>query len=117
MNLEKAIQGHAEWKLKFRAAITRKERMDAVVIGADDRCALGQWLHGEGKTRFGGLQGHAECLRRHALFHREAGRVARTINEGKYAEAEALLGETTTYTQVSREVASAIMRLKKEAKL
>ena len=34
MNLEKAIQGHAEWKLKFRAAITRKERMDAVVIGA-----------------------------------------------------------------------------------
>lgn len=26
MNLDESIQKHAEWKLKFRAAISRKER-------------------------------------------------------------------------------------------
>lgn len=48
MNLDESIQKHAEWKLKFRSAISRKEQMDAETIGKDNCCQLGVWLYGEG---------------------------------------------------------------------
>lgn len=38
MNLDESIQKHAEWKLKFRAAISRKEQIDADTIGKDNCC-------------------------------------------------------------------------------
>ncbi|MBI5256336.1 MAG: CZB domain-containing protein [Burkholderiales bacterium] len=117
MDLNSAIAAHGEWKLKFRAAIAKKEQLDAVTIGQDNRCALGQWLHGEAKGQYGGLQSHAHCLARHAEFHQHAGKVAQAINAGRYAEAEAMLGAGTPYTQVSSAVGSAIVALRKEARL
>ena len=117
MDLSKAIEKHAAWKIKFRSAIANKETMDAAGIGSDHGCDLGSWLHGEGKTRFGALTSHANCVGRHASFHAEAGRVARAINARRYAEAEAMMGSGTPYGEASSAVGLALMQLKKEAKL
>lgn len=117
MDLSKAIDKHAEWKLKFRAAIQKKEQMDAVTIAMDNCCDLGKWLHGDGRSRLGALAAHGECLTKHAAFHAEAGKVARTINAGKLAEAEAMLGVGTPYALASSAVGVAINKLKKEAGL
>ena len=54
MDLNQAIEKHAEWKVKFRSAIVKKESMDAGTISKDNCCELGKWLH-----RIGGA-----CLRR-----------------------------------------------------
>ncbi|MFI3155399.1 MAG: CZB domain-containing protein [Methylococcaceae bacterium] len=115
MNLDSAVQKHMEWKVKFRTAITKQEQMDAVTIGKDNCCELGQWLHGEGKTQCGGLTSYSTVLAKHAAFHVEAGKIATAINAKKYIDAEAMLGGSSAFANISGEVGIALMRLKKEA--
>ena len=114
MDLNTALAKHAEWKLKFRTAISKKDSMDATTIAKDNCCDLGKWLHGEAKIKFCKLGSYTECLNSHASFHKEAGKVANTINAKKYMEAEAMLGAGTPYSAASNKVGSAIMGLKKE---
>lgn len=117
MDLHQAIEKHAEWKIKFRQAITDKGTMDAETILKDDCCELGKWLHGEAKSRFNNLSSYMECLIKHATFHIEAGKVAETINAKKYAEAETMIGPASPYTAASSAVRHAILHLKHEAGL
>lgn len=115
MDLDHASQAHVEWKVKLRLAITKKEQLDARTIGADNCCALGQWLHGDAKTRYGQLAAYKDCVTKHAAFHREAGAVAQAINQQQYAKAESMLGAGTPYALATSAVGSAILGLKKEA--
>jgi methyl-accepting chemotaxis protein len=117
MDLDAAIGKHAEWKTKFRNAITKQEQLDAATIAKDNCCDLGKWLHGEGKSMHSGLPSFAGCIQKHAAFHTEAGKVAAAINAKKYAEAQAMNEGGTPYAQVSGAVGVAIMALKREAKL
>jgi methyl-accepting chemotaxis protein len=66
MDLKHAIEKHAEWKLKFRSAISKKETMDAGNISKDTCCDLGKWLHGEAKAKLGSLKSHSVCVSKHA---------------------------------------------------
>jgi methyl-accepting chemotaxis protein len=115
MNLENAIAAHAEWKTKFRSAIEKKEKLDAASISQDNKCPLGQWLHGEAKAKYAGLRSHGVCLAKHAEFHKCAGEVAKAINAGKYAEAESMIGGGTSFSAASSAVGVAIIGLRKEA--
>jgi methyl-accepting chemotaxis protein len=117
MNLEEAVQKHAEWKLKFRSAISKKEQMDAATIGKDNCCTVGQWLYGEGKARWGSKPEFQKALDKHKAFHVQAGQVAGLINAGKYAEAETALSNGTAYASASSEVGVAFIALKKAAGL
>ena len=117
MDLDHAIQKHAEWKIKFRTAITRQETMDVDTISKDNCCELGKWLHGDGRTSYGWLQSFGQCVARHAAFHTEAGKVAQVVNARRYAQAEAMLENETPYSQASSAVGIAIVKLKKEARL
>lgn len=117
MDLNSAIEKHAEWKMKFRSAISKKETMDAATIAKDNCCELGKWLYGEGKIKFSRMSSHAECVQKHAVFHSEAGKIASAINAKKYTEAEAMLNTGTAYAAASSAVGVAIMHLRKEAGL
>ncbi len=117
MDLDQAVAKHAEWKVKFRKAITAKEQLDTVSIAKDNCCELGKWLHGEAKTRFSGLNTYRDCLTKHAAFHTEAGKVAKLINQAAYQQAEQALGAGSSYSNASTEVGVAISKFKKEASL
>jgi hypothetical protein len=117
MDLTSAVGKHAEWKTKFRSAITKKEQMDSVTKAKDNCCELGKWLHGEAKSQFGAMVAYKECVEKHAVFHTEAAKVASAINAKKYTEAEAMLDGGTSYAKISSAVGVAIMHLKKEAGL
>lgn len=117
MDLNQAIEKHAEWKLKFRSAISKKENMDAGSISRDNCCELGKWLHSEGKIKFGSLKSHSACVSKHATFHVEAGKIAQAINARKFSEAEAMLNAGTPYASASSAVGVAVLQLKKEAQL
>ncbi len=117
MDLNHAVAKHAEWKTKFRVAITKKETMDAQTIAKDNCCDLGKWLHEDGLLQFGKLASHRDCVVKHAQFHTKAGKVATAINAKKYEEAEHMLGAGTAYASASTAVGVAIMKLQKEANL
>lgn len=114
MDLDEAIQKHAEWKVRLRAAAGRKETLDAATIGQDNACILGKWLHGEGKTQYGRKASFAHLVVKHADFHHSAGKVAEAINAKKYNAAETMLGAGSQYGNASLAVAAAITALKKE---
>lgn len=115
MNFDAALEAHADWRMKFRLAIAARAQMDEAVIGADHACALGQWLHGEGRQTHGALSQYDDCVRRHTQFHREAGKVAAAINRGNYAIAALMIGDDTDYGRASRDVGAAIMALKRDS--
>lgn len=114
MNLDSALQKHAEWKTKFRTAISNKEMLDDLTIAKDNCCELGKWLYGESEALYGMLESHKNCKAKHKIFHMEAGKIATTINLKKYTEAEAMLGANTPYNKASNETGIAIVQLKKE---
>lgn len=113
MDLVSASQAHMEWKVRLRAAISRKERLDARAIAADNRCELGEWLHGEARRQYGDLPEYAALLERHATFHREASAVAKTINAGDYAAATRMLEAGTPYVAATNAVGAAIHGLRR----
>jgi len=115
MNFDEAIQKHAEWKLKFRTAMSKQEQMDSATISKDNCCQLGQWLYGEGKSKYGKRPEFDKVLALHKAFHVEAGKVSQLINAKKYAEAEQALGNGTAYGSASNSVGIAIVVLKKAA--
>jgi methyl-accepting chemotaxis protein len=117
MDLSEAVKAHSDWKLKLRAAMSARSALDASTITKDNCCALGKWLHGESRARFGRLPSHAECVRVHAEFHRQAGKVALAINAGRYIEAERLLEAGSPYSSASNAVVIAINAMKREASL
>lgn len=117
MDLNVAIEKHAGWKLKLRAAISKQESLDASSIASDRECELGKWLQGDAKSKFGSLPTHAACLKKHAAFHTEAAKVAHAINAKNYDSAEAMLNAGTDYAAASSAISVALMQLKREAKL
>ena len=117
MDLSKAVDAHTQWKTKFRVAISGHQTMDAATISKDNCCELGKWLHGEGKSKCGNLPSHSDCLKKHAAFHVEAGKVAAAINDKNFTLAESMLNSGTPYASASSSVGVAIMQLKKAAAL
>ena len=112
-DFDKAIDAHRQWKVKLRAAIAEHAQLDAEAICRDDRCPLGQWLHGAGGQRWGTQPGFVALLESHAEFHKTAGGVARKINAGDYQSAERLIGSGSEFARISNEVSTLLTRAKR----
>ena len=114
MDLDEAIDRHAEWKIIFRTAIEQKLTIDVSTIKRDNCCALGTWLHGEGMAQYGDKISFSNLLATHAAFHCNAVRVADAINARKYDVAERLLDVLGEYAEASLGVIDAIEALQME---
>ena len=115
MNLDNAVQTHAQWKTKLRSAIAKHEQLDLVTLSRDDCCELGKWLHGEGRTSYGRLTSHNDCLSKHLVFHSEVTKIARTVNSKQFEAAEVMLGAGTTYAKASNALSVSFLQLRKDA--
>jgi hypothetical protein len=114
MDLNAAIQKHAEWKFKFHNAIFSGESIDAAAVAKDNNCEMGKWLHGEGQALYKAKTTFAQCLANHAAFHMEAGKVAAAINAKKKDEAEKMLAAGSAFVAASKKVSLSIVELKNE---
>ena len=115
MNLDTAVQTHALWKTKLRTAISKREQMDLITLSRDDCCELGIWLHGEGKTRFGRLASHGDCVHKHLEFHAQVTKVAQAVNSQQFTAADAMLNAGTPYAKASSALSVSFMQLRKAA--
>jgi methyl-accepting chemotaxis protein len=114
IDLDGAIKAHADWRSKLRSAAMHGEQVDADTICRDDQCPLGKWLHGGGQGKFGGKPSFVELVGAHREFHDEAGKVARSINNGAGAEAEKMLESDTAFSRASQKVTRLIVQFKNE---
>jgi len=113
LDVDKVISAHAQWKTKFRAAISRQETMDAATIARDDCCELGKWLHGSMKVRMGRHPRFMELLSEHKKFHKEAGRVAIAINEKEFSHATQMIEHGSAFAEASTLVTNALSAIKR----
>ncbi len=115
INLDNAIKAHADWRSKLRLASQQNEKLDADTVGRDDCCELGKWLHGAGKSKYGHKPTFVSLLGEHRVFHQEAGKVARGINQGIGAErTDKMLASETGFSRASNTVTRLIVQIKKE---
>jgi methyl-accepting chemotaxis protein len=114
MDLNEAIQKHAQWKFRFHQALLTNEPMDANTISKDNQCEFGKWLHGEAKALHGQRKAYAHCVALHAAFHIEAGKVATTINAHRKDEAERMLAKESPFSEASKAVAVSLIELQNE---
>ena len=115
MNLDNAVETHAQWKTKLRTAIAKREQLDLATLSRDDCCELGQWLYGAGETRYGKLAAHADCVHKHKVFHSEVSKVAKAVNAHKFEVADSMLNAGTAYVKASSELSVSFLRLRKDA--
>jgi hypothetical protein len=85
------INAHALWKRRLQSLLdgNSTESLDPVVIGLDNGCELGQWLHGEGQTHRQ-EEKFEEVRLMHADFHRLAAEIV-SLHQSGYPEAAAHL--------------------------
>ena len=86
------ISAHVLWKKRLLALLdgSSDEKLDPEAIGIDNKCALGQWIYGDGQT-FSRTASFETVRTMHAEFHRLAAEVVTLYQAGKITEAEQLL--------------------------
>jgi len=104
-----AINAHALWKAHLGTAITLGSAPFRVEdVGRDDRCRLGQWLHGLRGER--NAPQFEEVRAFHARFHQEAARVLDLALAGKADEARARVAPEGEYATISARMVEALLR-------
>lgn len=112
-----AIEAHRKWKARLTAYIdgTSTEELDPAVICQDDKCALGKWIHGEGKTFCGHMPKFHKLKADHAEFHINPAEVVTLHKNGKSDEARALMLDGA-FAQYSNAVQTDLSKLYMEMK-
>lgn len=93
LDIPVAVTAHQRWKQALQA------HLDGVSGGAleidavcrDDRCDLGQWIHGSARARLGTFPGFTALMAHHRMFHHVAANVLTLDHAGKKGDARRML--------------------------
>jgi hypothetical protein len=112
MHLDDAITAHSQWRIRLQGVITgtSREVLDPQVVGADNKCILGQWIYGEARIH-ANLAEYERLVREHAVFHQCAAQVLRLASSGQ-KEAAALMVKSGDFHQASLRAITAIRQLR-----
>jgi Chemoreceptor zinc-binding domain len=116
MNFEETVRTHCLWKNHLLGIIAGSiaEPSDPEIMGADDKCALGLWLHGEARTH-SHLTEYLQLMDAHSDFHRQVAMAVKLVNAGKCDRAKFLL-ETGKFNDASVRVIKAIQSLQQKVR-
>lgn len=94
LDFDAAIDAHGKWKQRLVDYVAGGgEKLDPAIVGRDDQCALGCWIHGDGRALRGNAM-YGDLKVEHAGFHRCAADVIRTHLAGDSGGArEQIAGE------------------------
>jgi hypothetical protein len=111
INLYDALKAHTDWKKRLMEYLDGRstEVLQPHEICVDNRCALGKWIHGPGKSRFGEQPLFLNLVDEHAKFHFQASKVVEAHQAGNSALALQILSEN--FTEQSRKTVSCLSKL------
>jgi hypothetical protein len=115
VNFDQAIMAHIRWKSRLKDFINRKEEIDPVVLGKDDQCELGKWIHGAARRDHGHRVAFADLKEKHAGFHTAASTVARRARSCAPDEALKMLDpRDSEFGKASSDCVNALTALRDE---
>ena len=117
MNFDEAITAHSQWKIRLQGVIsgTGREVLDPQVVGVDNKCPLGQWIHGEAK-QYSKLEEYVQLVKEHASLHQCAAKVLRLVEAGQKEEAKGLV-DNGEFHDLSIKTINAIRHLRKRVEV
>ncbi|MDM7456005.1 MAG: methyl-accepting chemotaxis protein [Tepidimonas sp.] len=113
LDIDEIIDAHRQWKIKLRDAMENHHRVDVDTLRRDDCCALGKWIYGEGRQRFGSQPRFAELIERHSHFHQVAADVGELVNRREWRQAEEAIAPGTPFSQATRGVVQVLSAVKR----
>mgnify|MGYP003406294970 CR=1 FL=1 len=112
MNFDDAIKAHATWKMKLQTYISKPDgSLKANEVEPDNKCALGQWIYGEG-SKYSALPEYTALKNEHARFHKAAAGVIKKADSGQNVKEETAIGAASDFGSASTSVVAAIMKMK-----
>jgi len=116
MNFDEALKAHVDWKRKLLSYLHNPDgSLKAADISLDNRCALGQWIYGDG-AKLSNLSAYSTLKSSHERFHREAASVVRKADNGVKVTEIGALGPESPYGKASLDVLTAIRAIKLAAR-
>ena len=114
MNFDSAIVAHTSWKTKLKAYCDKKDgSLNAADAQSDQKCELGQWIHGEGK-KWAQKPAFIELKSRHAQFHAAAAALIRKVDSGQSVTTELAVGSGSEFSKCTSAVVNALVKLRDE---
>jgi hypothetical protein len=83
-------------------------------VALDDGCALGKWLHGDGRAADGADAHLGVILQRHAQFHQVAAQVLRAAISGREGEAAQALAHGSSFSTLSCDLVRSLLAWRDE---
>jgi len=96
MDLDAALNLHADLKFALRHAIAHKLPVVMTTVTAD-ACPLGHYLEGVAHLKYKHLPDYGRCVKDHRAFHVEAVAVAMAVNKRDFDVAARLLALGSAY--------------------
>lgn len=115
MDFDEAIKAHSAWKMKLSAYLKKPDgSLHAADVATDAKCALGQWIYGEG-AKHKALPEYATLKTEHAKFHKAAGAVITKADAGGSVTEDMALGSKSEFATASGSVVASIMAIRRKA--
>lgn len=115
MNFDEAIKAHSAWKMKLSNYLRNPDgSLKASEIEQDNKCQLGQWIHGDG-AKWSSLPEYATLKAEHARFHKAAADVVRKADSGQSTNEDTSIGGNSPFATASAAVVAAIMKIRSKA--
>lgn len=115
MDFNEAIKAHSDWKMKLKGYLRNPDgSLKAIDVSRDNKCALGQWIYGEG-AKWSALPEYEILKTEHAKFHKEAAQVITKADSGQNITEEIALGANSGFSEASASVVGAIMKMRTKA--
>jgi len=113
IDVDSAIASHENWKQRLQKVLegTSDESFEPAVVCLDNRCDLGQWLHGPGEQRLGRYPAFQVLIARHQYFHTQASAVVAQAQSGDMEKARKIIN--SSYRQASSQVILLLKELKR----
>ncbi len=111
IDLFAATQAHTAWKKRLLDYLEARgaEDLQPHIVGADNRCELGKWIHGPGKDHFGDDPLFQQLVDEHAKFHYQASKVVEAHQAGNDALAQQILA--SSFAEQSRSTVNCLAKL------
>jgi hypothetical protein len=112
VNIDEAISAHAKWKMKLASYISKPDQsLQASVVGANNLCDLGKWLHGDG-MKYSRLPEYSKLVADHTQFHQIAAEIIRKADSGHKVTDEIALGAKSKFASASSAIVLSLMAMR-----
>lgn len=113
--ITKAIGAHGAWKKRLADALAAGSHHENIAtVGQGDKCAFGTWLRDTVPTARD-ADNHETAKTLHAVFHAEAAKVLRQIDQGRIDDARASTDQGGDFAEASRMLTATMIAWRKVA--